>query len=79
MSAWTPKTRTPTRRGWYITRTDEGMVDWRAWGCGAWWKQLKGGWIEWYDGDGKAMTYAWKKDSRQNINLDRCELKEPSL
>lgn len=78
MKTWTPKTKLPSRKGWYITRSDDGTIDWRAWGCGAWWKQIKGGWIEWFNGDGQPAQYAFRKGSRKNISLDRDELPEPT-
>lgn len=71
---WKPKETLPTKRGWYITRTEDGDVQWRAFGCGAWWKQIKGGWIEWFTGDGVSMTYEWDANSYQNVNLNSDEL-----
>ncbi len=73
---WMTGKKAPMRRGWYITRTTDGFIDWRAWGCGSWWKQIKGGWIEWFDGDGQAIRYDYQPASRQNINLNRKELPE---
>jgi hypothetical protein len=73
-SRWTSKTKTPRRKGWYVTRTADGDVLWRAWGCGAWWRQIKGGWIESFTGDGEAMTYEWDKDTRQSVDLDHDQL-----
>lgn len=65
---------TPSRTGWYITRTENGFISWRAWGKGAWWKQIKGGWIESYTGDGCALRYDWQPQSRQSIDLDSHQL-----
>ena len=65
---------TPSRKGWYITRTEDGFISWRAWGNGAWWKQIKGGWIESYTGDGCALRYDWQPQSRQSIDLDHDKL-----
>lgn len=73
---WRDRNKTPWRKGWYITRTEDGFISWRAWGNGAWWKQIKGGWIEWFDGDGNAMRYDWQPRSRQSIDLDSDKLPE---
>ena len=73
-SKWQQGSRSPWRKGWYITRTEDGFISWRAWGNGAWWKQIKGGWIEWFDSDGSAMRYDWQPTSRQSIDLDSDKL-----
>lgn len=75
-SKWRSKNFTPRRPGWYITRTVDGTVDWRAWGTGAWWKQTKSGWIEWFDGNGAALRYDFVPRSWHDVNLDREELPE---
>lgn len=71
---WRDRNETPRRKGWYITRREDGHVSWRAWGKGAWWKQIKGGWIQWFDGDGAAMRFDWQPRSRQSIDLDNDKL-----
>ena len=72
---WKDRNKTPSRKGWYITRREDGVISWRAWGNGGWWKQLKGGgWIEWFDGDGAARRFDWQSGSRQSIDLDTDKL-----
>lgn len=71
---WCDRGTTPLRKGWYITRRDDGFISWRAWGNSAWWKQIKGGWMEWFDGDGNAARYDWQPGSRQSIDLGSDEL-----
>lgn len=71
---WKSKKTTPLRRGWYVTRRDDGDIQWRAWGCGAWWKQIRGGWVEWFSGDGEALRYEWQPTSRQSIDLNSDQL-----
>jgi hypothetical protein len=71
---WSPKDKLPTKKGWYITRTSEGELHWRAWGNGAWWKQIKGGWVEWFNGDGQAICYDWQPASRKSIDLESNQL-----
>lgn len=73
-TVWRDRSKTPLRAGWYITRTEDGYVSWRAWGKGAWWKQLKDGWIEWFDADCNSMRYEWIARSRQSIDLNSDEL-----
>jgi len=75
---WTPKTKTPRLKGWYVTRTDDGFIDWRAWGNGAWWKQTKGGWFEWFDGNGEPLRYDFLAHTRSDIELNRDQLPEPT-
>jgi len=77
---WKQKTKTPWRKGWYLTRTDYGFVSWRAWGHGEWWKQLSdGGWISWYDGDGVAMRFEWLPSPRMSVNMDQKQLPDAEL
>lgn len=72
---WRDRSKPPRRKGWYITRTEDGFISWRAWGNGAWWKQLRGGgWIKWYHGDGEPHRYDWQPTSRQSIDLDSDKL-----
>ena len=72
---WNPKTKTPRRKGWYITmRVEEGYVSWRAWGNGEWWKQLSGGWIGWYDGDGNPYRCLWASKPHFSIEMNQNEL-----
>lgn len=73
---WTNKKITPHKKGWYITHTDDGRLSWRAWGRGAWWRQIPGGWIEWFDGEGGAMTYDWMLKSWKSMDLDFHQLPE---
>ena len=73
---WRPKEFVPRRAGWYITRTTDGFIDWRAWGAGAWWKQMKGGWIEWFDGNGVAIRYDFVPRSWHDVKLNRKDLPE---
>lgn len=76
-SVWQSKSTTPGRkRGWYITRREDGDLQWRAWGCGAWWKQLKDGWMEWFNGNGEPMRFDWMPLSRQKLELNANELPE---
>lgn len=75
-SRWIPASSTPSRKGWYQTRTQDGFISWRAWGNGAWWKQIQGGWIEWFDGDGNAMRYEWKAGTLEDIKLNADQLPE---
>lgn len=71
---WRDRSKTPCRKGWYITRTPDGYLSWRAWGKGAWWKQIKGGWIESFDGAGNAARYDWQPQSWKSMDLDAYEL-----
>ena len=72
---WNDKNKLPRRKGWYITRTEDGFVSWRAWGNGEWWKQIKGvGWISWYSGDGERALYDWQPASRQSLDLNSDKL-----
>lgn len=73
---WKHAKSTPRLKGWYITRTDQGDLHWRAWGNGGWWKQLKDGWIEWFDGEGNPGRYDWKPSSRQSIAINSDQLPE---
>ena len=72
---WQSRKTTPTKRGWYITG-DEGEMQWRAWGRRSWWKQIGGGWIEWFDGNGEAMRYDWIPRSFHDLKLDLHQLPE---
>jgi hypothetical protein len=71
---WTAKATTPTEKGWYITRAEDGSIDWRSWGCGAWWKQTNGGWFRWFDGEGEPIDFDWMPETRRDVTLDRHEL-----
>ena len=71
---WNSTQMLPKKNGWYITRTRDGFISWRAWENGAWWKQLRGGWIESYDGHGIAITYEWLPTSWHDIALNAGEL-----
>jgi hypothetical protein len=71
---WRAKNKLPRRKGWYITRTEDGFISWRAWGHGSWWRQIKGGWIEFFGGDGYPTRYDWQPRSRQSIDLDSDKL-----
>jgi hypothetical protein len=75
---WKPKSKTPRLKGWYITRRNDGYIDWRAWGNNEWWKQLQDGWIAWLDENGKPMRFEWATSPRFSIKLDRKQLPEPS-
>ena len=66
---WRSAKTHPFRRGWYQVRLDDGSVDWRAWGRGYWWKQIKGGWIAWFSGDGEPKDFQWR-GPRKDIALD---------
>ena len=74
VSLWMDKETTPRRKGWYLTRREDGDLSWRAWGCNAWWKQLTGGWVEWFDGNGNAMRFDWMPRSRKSIDLNSDQL-----
>lgn len=74
---WRPKTKVPTQKGWYITRDDEGHIQWRAWGNGNWWKQITGGWVGFFKGDGTIQTYEWADKIRLSVKLESCELPDP--
>jgi len=71
---WKNRSSTPFLRGWYVTRTESGHLQWRAWGTGGWWKQLKDGWIQFFDGDGQPILYDWMPRSRKSIDLDSHQL-----
>lgn len=71
---WKPNTTKPSKKGWYITRTEEGVLQWRAWGHNLWWKQLKDGWLCWYDGEGYPIDYEWLPSSYKTIDLDYNQL-----
>jgi hypothetical protein len=73
---WKSKETTPgNKKGWYITRREDGDMQWRAWGCQDWWKQFKGGgWIRWFNGDGEAMRFDWMPRSRKDIALNSDQL-----
>lgn len=73
---WNPKTKTPLRKGWYLTRRDDGYVSWRAWGNGEWWKQCDGGWISWFNVDGTAHRFEWLSKPRIGIETNQDELPE---
>lgn len=76
MSApWNRAQTRPSKPGWYLTQrpNEPESIDWRAWGSGGWWKQVKGGWIESFDGDGVAVEYEWREPG-QSIRLDYGEL-----
>jgi len=77
---WNPKTKTPWRKGWYVTRRDDGFISWRAWGNNEWWKQLAGGgWISWFDGDGTPMRVEWLPKPRMAIDLNNDQLPDAEL
>lgn len=71
---WTNKDTLPRRKGWYITRTEDGFVSWRAWGNGEWWKQTPDGWISWFDGDGCAKRFDYLPKTRRSVDLDMSRL-----
>lgn len=75
---WKDRNKTPSSKGWYITRRDDGEMSWRAWGNDAWWKQIKGGWIECFDGDGCAMRFEWMPRTRKSIDLNSDQLPDVS-
>ena len=64
----------PAKKGWYVTRTDEGFLKWRAWGRGCWWSQQKDGWLGHYNGEGEASLYDFQHETRQDISLDVWDL-----
>lgn len=57
---WNTADKLPPEAGWYQVKLGDGSVDWRAWGRGAWWRQVEGGWIAWYSGDGAPMDFQWR-------------------
>lgn len=71
---WVRKDKPPRTGAWYITRNDQGELDWRAWGSGSWWKQARGGWIRGFSGNGEPHMYEWLKGSKQCLSFDRDEL-----
>lgn len=66
------KTR-PPRRGWYQVKLEDGTTDWRAWGCGQWWKQISGGWRSSFSGDGEPRMFQWR-GPRKDVGLDYADV-----
>jgi hypothetical protein len=72
---WRSSKTHPLRRGWYRVTLGDGSTDWRAWGRGHWWKQIPGGWITWFSGDGKPHDFKWR-GPRKDIALDYHDLSQ---
>lgn len=70
---WRSRKTRPLLKGWYQVKLPDGTTDWRAWGNGAWWKQLKDGWIAWFNGDGEPHEFQWR-GPRKDIALDYADV-----
>lgn len=71
---WHSANTHPPRKGWYQTRrVGETEIEWRAWGNGCWWRQIRGGWVSWYHGDGAPHMFQWRGPAK-SLKLDYDEL-----
>ena len=71
---WVDKSVYPSKDGWYATRTDDGIISWRAWGGNAWWKQLRDGWLRNFASNGVAVDYEWLPSTQRSVELDSWEM-----